>query len=151
MRIWSSLIRPPYRRVEAGVGLAALAAFVLYFGLLCFTVEWKGDIQRHGVAVASLYLDLVHPPHEAVSAPCGTSDVHTPYLVAVAALGRLAGVSPYRALQLAGVCNLVLYVGAICFFFRTFSLVRESWLPPLLFLLVSLGRSPTSSARTRPC
>ena len=131
-------MRARYHRIEAAVGIVGLTLFVAYFGLLCFTYPWKGDIQRHSAAVASLYIDFFHPPHEAVAAPGYTSDVHTPYIVAVAAFGRLLHVTPYRALQLAGVLNLVLYAWAIWFFFRTFSIVRESWLPPILFLVVSL-------------
>jgi hypothetical protein len=47
-------------------------------------------------------------------------------------------VTPYRALQLAGVANLVFYAWAVWFFFRTYSVVRRSWVAPAAFLLVSL-------------
>jgi hypothetical protein len=127
-----------FRRIETAVAFVALGLFVTYFGLHCFKYVWRGDIQRHCAAVASLYKDFLHPPHEAVAAPGTTSEVHTPYIVAVAALGRMLHVTPYRALQLVGVLNLILYVWAVRIFFRTFSVAGDSWIPPLFFLLVSL-------------
>jgi len=123
---------------EAALGLAALLLFVLYFGLHCFRYPRAFDHLRHTASVASLYRDFTHPTHEAMPVPGNQSEVHTPYIVGIAAVGRGLGVTPYRALQLAGVANLVFYVWAIWFFFRTFSLLRGSWAPPVVFLLVSL-------------
>ncbi len=123
---------------EALLGLAALATFVVYFGIHCFRYPWVGDLLRHCASVASLDRSFSHPTHEAMPVPGTQSDVHTPYIVAVAAVGKLVGVTPYRSLQIAGVANLVFYAWAVWFFFRTFSLLRGSWVPPAAFLLVSL-------------
>src|SRR5256885_4888719 len=109
-------IRAP-EYVETVVGLTGLVLFVAYFGLHCFRYPWVGDIGRHCATVASLYRDLGHPTHEAMLLPGSTSEVHTPYMVGIAALGRGMGVTPYRALQLAGLLNLAFYAAAIWFFF----------------------------------
>jgi hypothetical protein len=123
---------------EAILGLGGLALFVLYFGIHCFRYPWVGDLLRHSASVASLYRDFRHPAHEAMPVPGTQSEVHTPYIVAIAAIGRTLGVTPYRALQLTGVANLIFYAWAVWFFFRTFSIVKGSLLPPAVFLLVSL-------------
>jgi hypothetical protein len=102
--------------IEAFLGIVTLLAFVLYFGIHCFRYPWVGDLHRHVACVASLYRDFLHPSHEAMPIPGTQSDVHTPYIVAVAGVGKLLGVTPYRALQLIGVFNLVLYAWAVWFF-----------------------------------
>jgi hypothetical protein len=124
--------------VEAVLGSAALFLFVVYFGIHCFRYPWGGDLLRHSASVSSLYRNFAHPSHEAMAVAGNQSEVHTPYIVAVATAGRMLGVTPYRALQLAGVANLLLYAWAVWFFFRTFSLLPGSWVPPVVFLLVSL-------------
>lgn len=123
---------------EALLGVAALVLFVAYFGLHCFRYPRVGDHLRHTASVASLYRDFLHPTHEAMSVPGTLSEVHTPYIVAVAAAGKVLAVTPYRALELAGVANLVFYCWAVWFFFRTFSVVRSNWFGIAAFLLVSL-------------
>ena len=125
---------------EAACGLAAMLLFVLYFAVHCFRYPppTAADLGRHCAAVASLYRNFLHPSHEAMRVPGNQSEVHTPYIIAVAALGRSLGVTPYRALQFAGVANLVFYAWAVWFFFRTFSALPGSWIVPVSFLLVSL-------------
>jgi len=120
------------------ISLPLFALFVAYFGLHCFRYPWSGDIDRHVASVASFYRSLSSPPHEAIALPEGDSEVHTPYILAVAIAGRSLGITPFRALQLAGVANLVLYVLAIVLFFRTFSSTAAWPLGPLAFLVVSL-------------
>lgn len=123
---------------ETILGVAALVLFVAYFGAHSFRYPAVGDHHRHVASIASLYRDFLHPSHEAMPVPAEQSEVHTPYIVAVAGIGRLLGVTPYRALQLAGLANLVFYAWAIWFFFRTFSVLRRSWVVPAAFLAVSL-------------
>jgi hypothetical protein len=123
---------------EAILGVAALVLFVVYFGVHCFRYPRVGDHLRHTASVASLYRNFLHPAHEAMPVPGTLSEVHTPYIVAVAGVGRLLGVTPYRALQIFGLANLVFYCWAIWFFFRTFSVVRSNWVGIVVFLLVSL-------------
>jgi hypothetical protein len=124
--------------IERAFGAFCFVLFILYFGLHSFRYPWVGDLGRHAAAVASLYQNFLQPSHEAMAAPGHTSEMHTPYIVAVAGLGRLLGVTPYRALQLVSVANLIFYVCAIWLFFRTFSIVRDCWIPPVAFLLLSL-------------
>jgi hypothetical protein len=130
--------RDGYERVEAIAGVLLLGIFVAYFGLVGFGSAWSGDIERHCASVASLYRSFVRPPHEAMAAPGSASEVHTPYIVAVAGVGRLVAVTPYRALQIAGVANLCLYALAVCVFFRTLSVAPRSFIPPVAFLAISL-------------
>jgi hypothetical protein len=131
-------VSPRSAAAEAVLGLSAMILFVVYFGVHCFRYPMVGDFGRHCASVASLYRNFLHPLHEAMPVPGTQSEVHTPYIVAVAAFGRALGGTPYRALQLAGVANLVFYAWSIWFFFRTFSVLRRSWVAPAAFLLVSL-------------
>jgi hypothetical protein len=149
---------PPVRAVDrTSLAFAGLVfgAFVAYYSLACFHSRWVGDLQMYCAGVAELYRDLLHPGHEAMRAPGSQSTLYTIYLVVVAASGRLLGVSPYRALQLAGVTNLVLYSLAIVYFFSRCSMHRRFLVPAALFLLVSLflrwehfGWSSETSAAT---
>lgn len=123
---------------EVILGVAALALFVAYFGAHCFRYPRVYDHQRHTASVTSLYRDFLRPAHEAMPVPGSLSEVHTPYIVAVAAMGKLFEVTSYRALQIVGVVNLVFYCWAVWFFFRTFSVVRSNWFGIVMFLLVSL-------------
>jgi hypothetical protein len=123
---------------ERVFALFCFVVFVVYFGLHCFRYPWKGDVARYAAAVAALYRDFLWPAHEAVTAVDHASEVFTPYIVAVAGLGRLLDVTPYRALQVVGVLNLISYACAIWLFLRTYSLVRDSWIPAVAFLLISL-------------
>jgi hypothetical protein len=131
-------VSPRSAAAETAFGLSAMVLFVVYFGVHCFRYPMVGDFGRHCASVASLYRNFRHPLHEAMPVPGTQSEVHTPYIVAVAACGRALGVTPYRALQLAGVANLVFYAWSVWFFFRTFSVLRRSWVAPAAFLLVSL-------------
>jgi hypothetical protein len=124
--------------VEAAFGVAALAIFVAYFGVHCFRYPRMGDHLRHVASVASLYRNFAHPPHEAMPLPGTDSEVHTPYIVTVAGTGRALGLTPYGALELAGVLNLIFYTWSVWFFFRTFSVVPHSPIPPVAFLVISL-------------
>jgi hypothetical protein len=131
-------VSPRSAAAEAALGLSAMILFIVYFGVHCFRYPMVGDFGRHCASVASLYRNFLHPLHEAMPVPGTQSEVHTPYIVAVAAFGRALGVTPYRALQLAGVANLVFYAWSVWFFFRAFSVLRRSWVAPAAFLLVSL-------------
>ena len=107
----SGPVSPRSAAAEAALGLSAMILFVVYFGVHCFRYPMVGDFGRHCASVASLYRNFLHPLHEAMPVPGTQSEVHTPYIVAVAAFGRALGGTPYRALQLAGVANLVFHAG----------------------------------------
>ena len=120
------------------VAALTFAAFMAYFGLLCFRHDWGGDFQLYCAAVSRLYENLLHPGHEAVTVPGTQSFAFSPYLVFIGALGQLLGASPYRALQVAGFVNLLLFsVGAGYLFYRH-SIHRRWELPAACFLFVTL-------------
>jgi hypothetical protein len=120
------------------IAVAVFGSFLVYYGLCCFRAHWGADFQMYCAGVARLYRDFFHPGHEAMSAPASQSTVYTPYLVLVAALGRLIAASPFRALQLAGLLNLAIYAVAILYFFSRCSMHRNTGLAAAVFLLVSL-------------
>ena len=126
------------RVIDRGVVILVFGIFVSYYGLHCFKSLWAADLLRYCAGISRLHADLLYPAHEVVSAPGNTTILYTPYLVATAALGKLFGATPYLTLQYAGIVNLLIYVLAIWFFFRTFSLSSDRWIPAGLFLIVSL-------------
>ena len=67
------------------------AAFLEYYGLLCFRGEWGGDFQMYCAGISRLYENFLHPAHEAIDVPGSQSTVYTLHLVLVAALGKLFG------------------------------------------------------------
>ncbi len=123
--------------VEPTAACVTYVAFVLYVGLACFKETWGGDHALYLAALHSLYIDFLSPAHETLPISGRDSHLFSPYIVAVAAVGRVLGMSEYSALQYAGAFNLVCFVGSVFYFFRSFSLVQRSWFPPTIFLLVS--------------
>ncbi len=115
-----------------------LAVFVIYYGIHAFRLPMFGDFPVYLAAVHALYVDPWLPAHETMAVQGANSVWYSPYTVLVAIAGKMLQVSPYRALLLAGVANLLLYAGAIVFFFRTFASRPTSPWPPLLFLAVTL-------------
>lgn len=118
---------------------AAFGAFVTYYGLLCFRhFGWGGDFQMYVAGVSRLYADYFHPVHEAMDAPGSQSTMYTLYLVLVAGLGKVLGVTPYRALEVAGLLNCFIYAGSVLYFFSRHSLHRLWWLAAACFLYATL-------------
>jgi hypothetical protein len=124
--------------VSTPLAALVLGAFVLYYGLCCLRVTWTGDLQAYCAAVSHLYRDFLHPAHDAFDEPGIPSAIYTPYIVLVAGAGRVLGVSPYRALQLAGIANLVLFVLGARSLMRRHSMHRWPWLATACFVLVTL-------------
>jgi hypothetical protein len=121
-----------------------LVAFVAYYGVACFKIPWGGDLYRYVAGVSALQISLWHPPHESVAVSpqdaagrAGTI-VYTPYYVAVGALARVLNVSAYRAVQVAGLLNLVFFVLALLAFLRTFGRSRSPALAAAFFVAVML-------------
>jgi len=123
---------------QTAILFSGLCAFVIFFGAYGFIAPWGGDINVHLAAVHSLYRDMWNPSDLSLDAKTGYSVFFSPYTVLVALAGRMLGVTPYRALEIAGIFNVALYASAIALFCRTFSAVPKSPWPPLLFLAVSL-------------
>lgn len=113
-------------------------AYLGYFGLTCFRHYWAADFQMYCAGAARLYTNLLAPEHEALALPGDTSSLYTPYLVLVSALGVLFDVTPYRALEYAGMVNLIVYMLAILYFFSRHSLHYRFQLAAACFLAASL-------------
>ena len=126
------------RLVCRALALLVFTGFVSYFGLVCFRQRWSGDFQLYCAAVTRVYEDALQPSHEAVMAPASESFAYSPYLVLLALVGKLLGVSPYRALQLAGCANLVLFCASAAYLFARHSLHRRWELAATCFLFVTL-------------
>lgn len=120
------------------VAFTTFAAFLAYYGLLCLRPDWGGDFQMYCAGIARLYRDALHPLHESLNVPGSQSTVYTPFLVGVAMLGKLFGTTPFRALQIAGVFNLVLFAGGACFLFARVSIHKLWWLPAGCFMFTTL-------------
>jgi hypothetical protein len=125
--------------VARGLPVLIFGAFFAYFILLCFRHDgWGGDFQLYCAAVSRLYHGFLHPSHEAMPVPFYQSTAYTLYLVVVAALGKLLGATPYRALEWAGVVNLLLLGGSVAYLFSRASIHRRWWLPAACFMYTML-------------
>jgi hypothetical protein len=124
--------------IQSALLFSGLSAFVIVFGAYGFIAPWGGDINVHLAAVHALYRNMWNPADLSLDVHTSYSVFFSPYTVLVAAVGQMLGITPYHALQLAGIFNIALYACAIALFCRTFSAVPKSPLPPLLFLAVSL-------------
>lgn len=114
------------------------AAFVGYYVLLCLRHTWTADFQMYVAGVSRLYVDSRDPGHEALALPAAYSSLYTPYLRLVAGFGKLLSISPYAALQWAGVFNVALYAAGTLYLFSRYSLHFRYCLPAACFLLVTL-------------
>jgi hypothetical protein len=123
---------------QIAVLFCGLGVFVVFFGAYGFIAPWGGDINVHLAAVHSLYRNLWNPSDLSLDVHTGYSVFFSPYTVVIALAGQTLGITPYRALEIAGIFNVALYASAIALFCRTFSAVPKSPLPPLFFLAVSL-------------
>lgn len=113
---------------------ASFVSFVAYFSLLCLRPDWGGDFQMYCSGISRLYHDMRHPLHEAVAVASEQSTVYTVYLVGLALLGKSLALTPFQVLQVAGVVNLPLLVGAVCYLFSRVSIHRRWLLPAACFL-----------------
>lgn len=87
--------------------------------------------------VSRLYRNLLHPGHEAIAVAANQSTMYTPYLVAIAIVGKLVGLTPFAALQVAGVLNVLGMVASLCFLYSRVSMHRQ-WSLPAACGLVSM-------------
>jgi hypothetical protein len=113
-------------------------AFLVYYSLICLRPEWGGDFQLYAAGVARLYRDMLHPMHEALNVPGEQSTMYTPFLVLVGFLGRLLGATPFLALQVAGIFNVVVFALGACFLFAHASIHRRWSLPAACFIFTTL-------------
>ena len=108
-------------RVQALILWTGLAGFVVVFGSYGFIAPWDGDFNVYIAAVHALYRNLWQPSDVSLGVPTGNAQIYSPYLILVALTGKLLGVTPYRALQFAGIVNIALYAAAVTAFCRRFS------------------------------
>lgn len=122
-------------RLAWALAILLFGTFLAYYGLLCFRHEgWGGDFQLYCAAVSRLYRNFLQPTHEAMPVPANQSTAYTLYVVGVAALGRVLGATPYRALEWAGVFNLLLLTASVAYLFSRASIHKRWWLPAACFL-----------------
>ncbi len=126
-----------FRYAEHTVAAGVFGLFIVYYSLAAYKIVWAGDIHLYVAAVQSLYADFTNPVHETLPISGRYSNFFSPYLLVVAWLGKRAGLTPYGALQVAGIFNMAFYGAALLWFFRSVSIVRHSALPAVMFLLVS--------------
>jgi hypothetical protein len=81
---------------------------------------------------------MLHPTHEAVAVPGSQSTVYTPFLVAVALFGKTLGVTPFAAMQGAGIFNVVLFAVGAGYLFSRASIHRHWGLPAACFIFTTL-------------
>ena len=124
--------------ISTSAAATTFGAFLFYYGFLCFRQAWAADFQMYCAGVTRLYTSFSNPGHEAIAVGNEQSSVYTPYLVAVAAFGKALAITPYRALQIAGVVNLVLYACAVWYFFSRYSIHYRYGLAAACFLWVTL-------------
>jgi hypothetical protein len=126
------------RYAALALAVPLFLVFLGYYGLLCLRPEWGGDFQLYAAGVARLYRDMLRPMHEALNVPGDQSTMYTPFLVVVAFLGRSLGATPFLALQVAGIFNLVLFALGACFLFARASIHQRWSLPAACFLFTTL-------------
>jgi hypothetical protein len=135
----AAMARPDERALVSGiVSVATFSWFIGYYGLVCIRPDWGGDFQLYCAGIARLYRDLLHPLHEAIDLPSSQSTLYNPGLVGLALIGKLVGATPFGALQIAGIFNLVLFAAGACFLFSRASIHREWWLAAACFVMVTL-------------
>ena len=124
--------------VARWLSVVVVVAFVGYYGLLCFRHQgWGGDFQMYCAGISQLYRNFIEPLHEAMDAPGSQSTTYTFYLVALAALGKVFGATPYRVLEVAGFINLLLYCLGAGYLYSRYSLHRRWWLAAACFVYAS--------------
>ncbi len=135
-----------WRTIEVSVVVLVFMLFIFYFSLCAFRVPWKGDFHVYISAISALYENFSQLGHENMPVDIKYSLAYTPFMVAIAAFGRVFSLSEYAALQWAGVFNILLYAASILTYFRATSLNQRSVLPAIFFLIISLFlRSTTYS------
>ena len=103
--------------------------------------DWGGDFWEHGAVVRELAANPLSPQHPqfALDAPHA---FYSPYSMIVALASRGLGLSPIRALAIAGLCNLALVLFGLRFFIHSLTLSKGTSFWTLLFTLILWGALP---------
>jgi hypothetical protein len=118
--------------------ITSFGIFIGYYSLCSFKVPWLGDINKHVAAVHGLYEDFRQPMHEGMPVDGKYTEVYNPLIVAAAVGGKLFQLSAYGALQWVSVLNVIFYAYAVFTYFKTTSILPNSSLPPIFFVVFSL-------------
>src|SRR6266446_1573247 len=118
--------------------LVCFGSFVAYYGLSCFRVPWGGDFDVYNAAVQTFSMSSGDLLHEAMPVSGRYSFAYNPVVVAAAQIKRMFGLTAYAALQWTGVVGIVAYSASILVYFRSISMMSNSTLPAIFFLLISL-------------
>jgi alpha-1,6-mannosyltransferase len=102
-----------------------------FFVVAAVRLPWANDLMLHMAVLRRLMDDPLHPGDPVIHIG-GSSIYYSPYMVALALLGKASGLSAYTMLKLAAVVNVVLLVSGLYRFVRTLSQAR--WAPPLAMI-----------------
>lgn len=126
---------------KVSIPLSALlfTGFAAYL-LICLykLIRIDGDFIVHLAEVRTIYDDMFRVHHESMVGADAGALFYTPYHLLWAAIGKALGVTPYVALQLAGVVNILLLILSAIYFVGTFIQGPTKYLAAAFFLLLSV-------------
>jgi hypothetical protein len=106
-------------------------AVLLFFAVVAVRLPWADDLMLHMAVLRRLMLDPLHPGNPVIAVG-GSSIYYSPFMVVLALLGKVFGLSAYTMLKLGAVVNITLLVTGVYRFVRSLSQAR--WAPPLALI-----------------
>jgi alpha-1,6-mannosyltransferase len=103
----------------------------VFFVAMAVWLPWADDLMLHIAVIRRLMLNPLHPGNPVIDTG-GSSIYYSPYMLGLALLGKVSGISAYPMLKLGAVVNITLLVTGVYRFVRTLSQAR--WAPPLTFV-----------------
>jgi len=94
-------------------------------------LPWADDLMLHLAVLQRLIGDPLHPGNPVIDIG-GSSIYYSPYMLVLALLGKVTGLSAYSLYKLAAVVNIGLLLSGLYRFVRTLSDAR--WAPPLALI-----------------
>ncbi len=105
------------------LSIVLVVSYSFVFGI--FVPGWTNDYWDHAAAVKAMSENPWHPSHPLFVGPYSGDRGFNPYLLCLAAISRLTGLSPFQALKVGGVLNLLsLCVGVYLFTSLYFAIPR---------------------------
>ncbi|MFI9339684.1 hypothetical protein ACIG0D_00160 [Streptomyces sp. NPDC052773] len=138
------LVRRPPRGATALRGRVwrptPFQVFGFLFWLVMCLAYWRVplccDAGQHAAVVERLRADLLHPRHPTADLPGAGSPYYSPYAVLQGAFARLAGLSGWEVVRLAGPVNLLVLLTGLNRFVRV--LTPRPWAPVLALAAMTL-------------
>ncbi|MFE9452718.1 hypothetical protein [Streptomyces sp. NPDC006739] len=132
----------PPSTASAGRALpqAAAALVLLLMLLVIVRLPWAGDLGMHAATVQRLRHSLLHPGNPLVDADTA-SPYYSPWMLVLATVARLTGLSVFVVLRMGAVVGLGLLVTGVWRYVRTLSAHRAAPALALLCLVFLWGPS----------